>query len=159
MPAPEIKLPFRFGRSDPGTGIRPAIFYIVEDIVAVDGAGFVSYREAFNARYSRSPLFRDMIRKLSMVWCLSFYVIAGWFTVLVLTLPVKAVYAVYAVVCTGSFSVAGLLAVWTIYFVKGALREERVAEEEGRNRNTNGAESGRLISSEGERAPLLSSGA
>jgi len=116
------KLPFRFGSTEKGHVLKPAVFYIVEDVVAVDGAGKREYREAFNARYNASPVFRDMIWTLSVVWMLWFYVFAVLFTVLVFTLPVEAVYAVG---WAGPFPLAGILAVWTTYYVKGQLRREK----------------------------------
>jgi hypothetical protein len=118
----ELKLPFRFGSIDAGNVVRPAIFYIVEDIVAVDGDGGMEYRKAFVARYDSSPIFRKMIWDLSMVWMLYFYVFAVLFTVLVFTLP-KA--AVYAVGWAGPFPLAGLVTIWTIFYVKSQLRKER----------------------------------
>jgi hypothetical protein len=118
----ELKLPFRFGSIDAGNVVRPAIFYIVEDIVAVDGGGGMEYRKAFVARYDNSQIFRKMIWDLSVVWMLYFYVFAVLFTVLVFTLP-KA--AVYAVGWAGPFPLAGLVTVWTIFYVKSQLRKER----------------------------------
>jgi hypothetical protein len=131
----ELKLPFRFGSLDAGNVVRPAIFYIVEDIVAVDGGGGIEYRRALGARYDSSPIFRTMIWDLSVVWMLYFYVFAILFTILVFTLP-KA--AVYAVGWAGTFPLAGLMVIWTIFYVKSQLQRER------------------MISPEDERTPLLS---
>ena len=150
-----VKLPFSFGSVDAGNVVRPAIYYIVEDVVAVDGNGGVEYREAFGARYESSAKFRGMIWTLSVVWMLAFYVFAGAFTALVFTLPVAAVYAVG---WAGPFPLAGLMAVWTIFYVKSALKEERAAKEGDANQQrTNGQHRGASISSEDERAPLLDS--
>jgi hypothetical protein len=118
----ELKLPFRFGSLDAGNVVRPSIFYIVEDIVAVDGGGGIEYRKAFVARYDSSPIFRRMIWNLSVVWMLYFYVFAVLFTVLVFTLPKIAVYAVG---WAGPFLLAGLMAIWTIFYVKSELRKEK----------------------------------
>ena len=118
----ELKLPFRFGSLDAGNVLRPAVFYIVEDVVAVDGGGGVEYRKAFVERYHSSPIFRRMIWDVSVVWMLYFYVFAVLFTVLVFMLP-KA--AVYAVGWAGPFPLAGLMAIWTIFYVKSELRKER----------------------------------
>jgi len=63
-----------------------------------------------------------MIWDLSVMWMLYFYVFAVLFTVLVFTLP-KA--AVYAVGWAGPFPLAGLMAIWTIFYVKSELRKER----------------------------------
>ncbi|KAL3426364.1 hypothetical protein PVAG01_03155 [Phlyctema vagabunda] len=142
----QIKLPFRFGSLDAGEVVRPAIYYIVEDVVAVDGNGGLEYREAFKARYERSPAFRRMIWTLSLVWMVAFYIFTGLFTVLVFRLP-KA--AVYAVGWAGPFPLAGLMALWTIFYVRSSLREEEQAEYVAESRGPN-RESG-----EDERAPLL----
>jgi hypothetical protein len=118
----ELKLPFRFGSLNAGNVLRPAVYYIVEDIVAVDGGGGVEFRKAFVTRYDSSPTFRRMIWEVSVVWMLYFYVFAVLFTALVFTLP-KA--AVYAVGWAGPFPLAGLMAIWTIFYVKSELRKER----------------------------------
>ncbi|KAL2060847.1 hypothetical protein VTL71DRAFT_8899 [Oculimacula yallundae] len=149
-----VKLPFRFGSSEPGNVVKPAIFYIVEDIVAVDGNGGLSFRTAFNARYESSVVFREMIWKLSLAWCLAFYVLAGAFTALVFWLEVDAVYAVGWV---APFPLAGALAVWTISFVRAELREERRLEEAGEDGGRNGEENGAVRVDGDERAPLLGS--
>jgi hypothetical protein len=136
----KVKLPFRFGSLGPGNIVQPAIFYIIEDIVAVDGAGGMEYRKAFVVRNEKSPVFRSMIWNLSVVWMVAFYLLAILFTVLVFTLPIAAVYAVG---WAGPFPLAGLLTLWTIFYVKGELRREgRVAEGSAR-------------AFEDERTPLL----
>lgn len=143
-----VKLPFRFGSVDAGNLVRPAIYYIVEDVVAVDGNGGTEYREAFTGRYESSPIFQRMIWTLSMLWCLAFFALAAWFTFLVFTLPVVAVYAVG---WAGPFPLTGLLAVWTIFYVRTMLREEKKGEDWN-----NHMEAERRF--EDERAPLLSNG-
>jgi hypothetical protein len=132
-----IKLSFRLGSIEKDKPVNPAIYYIVSDVVAVDGNGGLAYREALSERYGSSEDFRGMIWTLSVVWMVAFYVLAGVFAVLVWVLPVAAVYAVG---WAGPFPVAGLLAVWTIWYVRGVLRIEGKGEE---------GEGG------GERAPLL----
>jgi len=139
----DVKLPFRFGSSEPGTVIRPAIFYIIEDVVAVDGNGGIEYREAFNARYENSEVFQNMIWNLSVCWMLAFYLMGAAVTVLVLVLPLVSVYAVG---WAGPFPVAGLMVVATIFYVKSILRIEG-KEQEG-DEGVRGD----------ERAPLLSGG-
>ncbi|KAF8856925.1 hypothetical protein BDZ45DRAFT_593625 [Acephala macrosclerotiorum] len=151
----DVRIPFRFGSVEKGNIIRPAIYYIVEDVVAVDGNGGVEYREAWTKRYDGSEVFRKMILELSIVWMVAFYVLAGIFTVLVMRLPRTAVYAVG---WAGPFPLAGLLAVWTIYYVKSMLKEEKVEEIEDGDTGLDG--NGRAPRQGGdERAPLLSNGA
>lgn len=131
------KLPFRFGSSEPGNVLRPAVYYIVEDVVAVDGGGGVEYRRAFGERYIGSEVFRRMVFEVSVVWMLFFYACAVLFSVLVFELPAVAVYAVG---WAGPVALAWVMALWTTFFVRKRLREERQSEEED------------------ERAPLLRAG-
>jgi hypothetical protein len=143
-----IKIPFRLGSIAQDEVVKPAIYYIISDVVAVDGNGGLAYRQALLERYESSEVFRGMIWTLSVVWMLAFYVLAGIFAGLVWYLPVVAVYAVG---WAGPFPVAGLLAGWTIWYVRGVLRVERREEEgqgEGQTERRNGG-------GEGERAPLL----
>jgi hypothetical protein len=139
-----VHLPFRFGSSEPGTIIRPAIFYIVEDVVAVDGNGGLAYREAFNARYESSEMFRNMIWNLSVCWMLAFYVMGAVVAVLVLILPVASVYAVG---WAAPFPVVGLMVGATIFYVQGILRKEGKDGGEGEG-----------VIVDDERAPLLNGG-
>jgi uncharacterized membrane protein (DUF485 family) len=120
-----IRLPFRFGSLDAGNVLRPAVYYIVEDVVAVDGNGGLEYRKAYTARYDSSRIFRRMIWTVSMLWMVVFYVLAGVTTFLVFTLPLPAVYAVG---WAAPFPLAGLMAIWTILYVRAMLKEEQAAE-------------------------------
>ncbi|TVY32238.1 hypothetical protein LSUB1_G007724 [Lachnellula subtilissima] len=61
-----LPLPFRFGSLEPGNALRPAVYYIVEDVVAVDGNGGAEYRQAWTQRYASSAVFRRMIWTLSV---------------------------------------------------------------------------------------------
>ncbi|TID26311.1 hypothetical protein E2P81_ATG00786 [Venturia nashicola] len=150
-----LKIPFRFGSVDKNNILRPAIFYIVEDVVAVDGEGGVEYRRAFNSRYEESHIFSDMIWELSVAWMVGFYLMAILVTALVMKLPVAAVYAVG---WAAPFPVAGLMAMATIYFVKDELRREREEEEYGEIGEglENESPDAQLLNSSGERTPLLS---
>jgi hypothetical protein len=138
-----IELSFRLGSIEKAKPVNPALYYIISDVVAVDGNGGLAYRQALSERYGSSQVFRNMIWTLSVVWMVSFYILAGICAGLVWVLPVAAVYAVG---WAGPFPVAGVLAGWTIWYVRGVLRVEG-REEEGRQ--------GRNGGGEGERAPLL----
>jgi len=142
-----IKLPFRFGSLEAGNVLRPAVYYIVEDVVAVDGNGGAEYREAFTARYNGSPIFRRMIWTLSVLWMVAFYIFSIVFAIIVFQLP-KA--AVYAVGWAGPFPLGGLMAVWTIFYVRFVLEEEENVE-------VGKSQDGGRLRRDDERAPLLSS--
>jgi hypothetical protein len=129
LDALDVKLPFRFGSAESGGGVKPAVYYIVEDVVAVDGNGGVEFRGAWTARYESSEVFRRMIWTLSLVWMLAFYVLAAVLGVLVMkVLPREAVYAVG---WAAPFPVAGMMAWMTIWYVKRVLRREREEQDGG----------------------------
>jgi len=148
-----MKLPFRFGSSVAGTIVNPAVFYIVEDVVAVDGSGRLEYRKAWNLRYENSLVFRKLIWMMSVVWMSAFYIFAGIFTALVFLLPRVAVYGVG---WAGPFIPAGFLAVWTTFYVRSALKREEEEEAENRTSDSSNSHAGESLQSD-ERAPLLSS--
>jgi hypothetical protein len=113
-----IKLSFRLGSIERDKIVNPALYYIISDVVAVDGNGGLAYRQALSDRYESSQDFGNMIWTLSVVWMVAFYILAGIFVGLVWVLPVSAVYAVG---WAGPFPVAGVLAGWTIWYVRGVL--------------------------------------
>lgn len=63
----KFRLPFRFGSVPKGDVIRPASYYIWEDIVSVDGGGGAAFRARFDARYRASPPFQVMLRNLGFL--------------------------------------------------------------------------------------------
>ena len=48
--------------------MRPGIYTTIEDVIAVDTGTGRLYREALDARYEASPLFRRMLRQLDLFW-------------------------------------------------------------------------------------------
>jgi hypothetical protein len=138
----DIKAPFRLGSTGAGEAeVRPAIFYVVEDVVAVDGNGGHDFRTEFNARYTSSPIFRDTIYNLSVVWMLAFYAVGAGLTVVIWVLEnrgVDAQMAAIGVSWAGPFALGGVLVWGTIWYVQRNLKRERLEED-----------------SDGERRPLL----
>lgn len=64
----KLKMPFRVSSMPPWTGLPPAVYTIVEDIVAVDGGGCVEFRQAWRIRYEHSAIMRRIIRVTSFYW-------------------------------------------------------------------------------------------
>lgn len=64
----DIRTPFRISSLPKGVPIRPGIYTIAEDIIAVDAGAGRAYREALDARYQASPLFRRMLYQLNLFW-------------------------------------------------------------------------------------------
>jgi hypothetical protein len=70
------KAPFRLSSTAKGEPVKPGVFYIIEDVVAVNAGAGRPYREAINARYAASPMFKQLMRDLSWAWCVPSVVIA-----------------------------------------------------------------------------------
>lgn len=63
-----FRTPFRISSLPRGVAMRPGIYTIIEDIIAVDTGSGRLYREALDARYEASPLFRRMLYQLNLFW-------------------------------------------------------------------------------------------
>jgi len=61
-----MKVPFRLSFLYAGHIAYPAVFTIIEDIIAADGGAVVRYREELVARYDASPLFRQILNRLDV---------------------------------------------------------------------------------------------
>lgn len=148
----ETGLPFRMGSLDAGEVVRPAVYYVVEDVVAVDGGGGTGFREAWGQRYGESEVFRDLIWTLSWVWMVAFFALAALFAALCFALPWQAVYAVG---WAGPFPLAAWMAAWTVVYVRERLAEER---GKGREEEEDGDDERLLGPGEDERTPLVGNG-
>ena len=78
------KAPFRVSSTPKGEPVLPGVFYIVEDIVAVNAGGGRPFREGLAARYNASPMFRKMMRDQSWFWSIGGLISASVCTVVVL---------------------------------------------------------------------------
>lgn len=68
--------PFRISSTAKGEKLYPGVFYIVEDVVAVNANAGRPYREALHARYIASPRFRRMMLDQSLFWSIPSIIIA-----------------------------------------------------------------------------------
>lgn len=75
--------PFRISSSNKGEKVKPGVYTLLEDIVAVDGGAGRPYREALEARWSASPRFRRLMLDLSLFWSIPSILIGGACTVVV----------------------------------------------------------------------------
>ncbi|KAF7967148.1 hypothetical protein HWV62_18624 [Athelia sp. TMB] len=114
-------LPFRLSSAPKGGFVRPMVYTLVEDIVAVDGGGGRRFREEWNARYEASPAFRRMLSRLDAFWGFGAVVVAGVATALLWTVPVASGYWIGWLV---PFLWAALWARLTIGYVRRCLAEE-----------------------------------
>lgn len=120
----EIPAPVRISSIPKGSQLRPGIYSVIEDVVAVDGSGGTAYREALNKRYEASHVFRAMLRRLGAFWAFGAETMAVVLTVLIFTLQHEAAYVVGWAV---PFIWAGVWVAITMWYVKKKLREEKVA--------------------------------
>lgn len=130
----QVPAPVRISSIPKGAQLRPAIYSIIEDIVAVDGSGGTAFREALNKRYEASHVFRAMLRRLGVFWAFGCEGMAVATTILVFTIQHEAAY------CVGWSAPFVWAAVWTLVtyvYVRRKLKEEKkawtdeIAEKQG----------------------------
>jgi len=63
-----VKVPFQISSLRKGDALRPGVYVIVEDVVAVDGKQGREWRIAWNNRYLSSPVFRDFFVLREQIW-------------------------------------------------------------------------------------------
>jgi len=125
--------PVRISSMPKGSLLRPGIYSIIEDVVAVDGSGGTKFRKRLNDRFEASHYFRQMLHRLTLFWAIGSAFIAVLTTILVFTLDGDVAY------CIGwalPFVWAGIWTWATIWYVKKELQFEkaewdRVIQAEG----------------------------
>jgi hypothetical protein len=63
-----MRYPFRFSSMPKGDVARPALYTIIEDVVAVDGGQGTRFCEIFNQRYLASAPTRRLLREMDLLW-------------------------------------------------------------------------------------------
>lgn len=118
----QVPAPCRISSIPKGAQLRPGIYSIIEDVIAVDGSGGTDYREALNRRYEASHIFRAMLRRLGMYWAVGAQACAVLTTILIFTLSEDAAYSVG---WSLPFVWAGFWTIGTFWYVKRKLKEEK----------------------------------
>jgi hypothetical protein len=80
-----IRAPFRISSTPRGGSLRPGVYSIIEDIVAVDGSGGTEFRHRLNKRYEASRVFRQMLHYISIFWAISAFAVGGGTIAIVFT--------------------------------------------------------------------------
>lgn len=119
-----VPAPIRISSMPAGSQLRPCIYSIIEDVVAVDGSGGTAFREALNRRYEASHIFRAMLRRLGVVWAIGAQSAAIVLTILIFTIQDQAAYVVGWAV---PFLWAGVWSAGTWWYVERMLRKEKAA--------------------------------
>ncbi|KAK5449351.1 hypothetical protein LTS15_008894 [Exophiala xenobiotica] len=83
------KAPFRISSTPKGGEVYPGVYYLMEDIVAVNAGAGRPFREAMAARYAASPRFRRMIKVQSLFWSIPSLVVAIVCTVIIVIHPIS----------------------------------------------------------------------
>lgn len=117
--------PCRISSIPKGAQLRPGIYSIIEDVIAVDGSGGTDFREALNRRYEASHVFRAMLRRLGEFWAFGAEAAAILTTILVFTLDSKD--AAYCIGWSLPFVWAGIWTGVTWWYVRRKLAEEKTA--------------------------------
>jgi hypothetical protein len=73
----KIRAPFRISSTRRGQLLRPGVYSIIEDIVAVDGSGGIDFRCRLSQRYEASQVFRQMLDFISIFWAIPAFVVGG----------------------------------------------------------------------------------
>ncbi|KAL9096167.1 MAG: hypothetical protein Q9165_001690 [Trypethelium subeluteriae] len=126
-----LRAPFRISSLPQGAPLRPGIYSIIEDIIAVDGSGGTEFRERFNARYNASHDFRQMLHRLTLFWAVPACLIAGATTAVIFTAPKDVAYVIG---WTVPFAWAAIWALITTKWVQISLRDEHRRWTEGREK-------------------------
>jgi hypothetical protein len=131
--------PIRISSVPEGAQLRPGIYSMIEDVVAVDGSGGTEFRTALDKRYSSSHTFRSMLRRLGLFWGIGGEACGIVCTILIFTINAEAGYVIGWAV---PFIWGGVWSLATIWYVKRMLKielKEWNEEVEAVGGHTNGA--------------------
>ncbi|PHH65912.1 hypothetical protein CDD81_860 [Ophiocordyceps australis] len=120
--------PFRISSTPRGGRVHAAVYYFIEDVVAVNAGAGRPYREALAARYRASPHFRRMLHVQSLFWSIPALVLAVPLTVIAVISPVPAT-AAYGVCWAVPFLWAALWGAITVIWCKREMLRERIQWE------------------------------
>jgi hypothetical protein len=89
-----VRAPIRISSLPRGSLLRPAIYSILEDVIAVDGSGGLEFRQRLNLRYQASHHFRKMLHRLTLFWAFGAIGIAAGTTAIIFTTERNVAYVV-----------------------------------------------------------------
>jgi len=122
----EFKTPFVISSLPAESYFRPVVYFIIEDIIAVEGGGAYEFRKRISKRYESSPMFRRLMQHLNLLF-------AFWSFILFLVALILVVInvhgnldedIVYGVVV--GFSIV-VIAVAAWYYSQWSLKQELVS--------------------------------
>ena len=77
LSALHVRAPMRFSSIAKGDILKPAVYVIVEDVIAVDAKQGDVFRSQWKARYESSQPFRNLLTQLDLMWGVSGVLVAG----------------------------------------------------------------------------------
>ncbi|KAK0119917.1 hypothetical protein ONS95_011342 [Cadophora gregata] len=119
-----IRARFRVSSVPKGGMLRPALYTLIEDVVAVDGNGGTEYRERLNTRYETSPEFRRLMNNLTYFWMVPALLFDVAVSHLIFWRGINEDTA-YVIGWSLPFAWASFWTIMTIYWVRIALDEEK----------------------------------
>ncbi|KAL4755806.1 uncharacterized protein BDW70DRAFT_167838 [Aspergillus foveolatus] len=122
--------PFRVSSMDRTALVRPGVYTIIEDVLAVDGGQGQEYRRLLDAQYCCSKPIRVLLERLDLAWGLSGAVVATVLITLIATLSSRD--TVFLIGWLTPWRWAGLLAVATRWMWDIALMHEQGEQAEKR---------------------------
>ena len=72
-----------FSSTKRGQVMKPGVFVLIEDVVAVDGGGEMAFREALCKRYEASAVYRQMLVQLNWFWATGSMAVGSGMTAIV----------------------------------------------------------------------------
>ncbi|KAF2099138.1 hypothetical protein NA57DRAFT_39372 [Rhizodiscina lignyota] len=116
------RAPVRISSLPRGSPLRPGIYSIIEDVIAVDGSGGTEFRQRLNLRYQASHYFRQMLHRITLFWGFGACAIAVATTVIIFTTSRDVAYVIG---WTLPFAWAAVWALITTFWVKAELKREK----------------------------------
>jgi len=89
-----VRAPFRISSTARAEYVRPGIYTLLDDVIAVDLGGGYTFRTKFNEHWQASPILRRRLSQLSIFWSLSGLLVCGACTIVIFTTDVKVGFAV-----------------------------------------------------------------
>lgn len=124
-----VRAPFRISSIGRGEAVRPGVYVIAEDVVAVDAKRGRTFREAWRARYEASSVMRAHLRRLDLMWGTSGLVVVAIVFGVVFGVQNKLVG--YGLGWTLPWAWAGTMALVTFRMGGRVLEEERAVQGNG----------------------------
>ncbi|KAF2405399.1 hypothetical protein EJ06DRAFT_453280, partial [Trichodelitschia bisporula] len=125
-----VRAPVRISSLPRGSPLRPGIYSIIEDVVAVDGSGGTEFRQRLNLRYQASHYFRQMLHRLTLFWAFGALAAASATTAIIFTTERNTAYVIG---WTLPFAWGAVWTLITFPWVKRSLaHEEKIWQDERR---------------------------